>query len=175
MLDRPQAIQKRPGFADAIVDACDRILAAEPAAKESEQLLAIESKFAVLHREACDGNEAADKQLLAFAEQMKDDSRQQVAHEAAFYLLERRVIEAKELPLDQLPALLKDVQEFVGKEKLTAKHLRLASSTVAAINRMESGDERETQFAKFGNLFAKSTDKDVARYGKRLAKKREEP
>jgi thiol-disulfide isomerase/thioredoxin len=174
MLDRPQAIQKRPGFADAIVDACDRILAAEPPAKESEQLLAIESKFAVLHREACDGNDAADKQLLAFAEKMKDDSRQQVARDAAFFRLERRVIDAKEMPVDEIPALLKEVQEFVAKEKLTARHLRLASSTVAAINRLESGDEREAQFAKFGNLFAKSNDKDVARYGKKLAKKRDE-
>jgi hypothetical protein len=66
--------------------------------------------------------------------------------------------------------LLKDVQAYIEKEKLGAKHLRLASSTVAAINRLESGDEREKHFAAFGNVFAKSSDKELARYGKKLAK-----
>ena len=57
-----------------------------------------------------------------------------------------------------------------AKEKLTAKHLRLASSTVAAINRLENGDEREKHFAAIGSLFAKSSDPELARYGKKLAK-----
>jgi thiol-disulfide isomerase/thioredoxin len=171
MLDRPQVIQTRAGFAEAIVEACDRILAVEPPATESEQLVAAESKFALLHREACDGNQAADKQLLAFALQMKDDNRPQIAREVAFFRLERRVLEAKELPLDQIPAIIKEVEEYASQEKLTAKHLRLASSTVAAINRLESGDEREAHFASLGSLLAKSSDKEVARYGKKLAKK----
>jgi hypothetical protein len=47
----------------------------------------------------------------------------------------------------------------------------LASSTVAAINRLENGDEREALFASLGNVLAKSSDKEVARYGKKLAKK----
>ena len=171
MLDRPQAIQTRAGFGDAIVEACDRVLAASPPATESEQLVAIESKFAVLHREACDGKEAADKQLMEFVERMNDDSRKQVAGEVAFFKLERRVIDAKELPVEEIPTLLKDIQTYVAKEKLTGKHLRLASSTTAAINRLESGDEREAHFATFGQLFAKSSDKELVRYGKKLAKK----
>jgi hypothetical protein len=171
MLDRPQAIQTRAGFADAVVEACDRVLAASPPATASEQLVAIESKFAVLHREACDGKEAADKRLMEFAEQLKSDTRPVVAREVEFFKLERRVIEAKELPVEEIPALLKDVQAYATKEKLTGKHLRLASSTTAAINRLESGDEREAHFATFGQLFAKSSDKELVRYGKKLAKK----
>jgi thiol-disulfide isomerase/thioredoxin len=171
MLDRPQAIQTRPGFAEAIVEAADRILVAQPPAAEKEQLVAIESKFSLLHREACDGKEWADKQLMAFVEQLKDDSRPQVASEVAFFRLERQVLEAKDLPLEQIPILLNKVKEFAGKEKLTAKHLRLASSTVAAINRLEDGDEREAQFATLGALFSKSGDKELAQYGKKLAKK----
>ena len=54
---------------------------------------------------------------------------------------------------------------------MSGKHLRLASSTVAAINRLENGDEREAQFAVFGKLFGGSGDKELARYGKKLAKK----
>ncbi|HMC10548.1 MAG TPA: TlpA disulfide reductase family protein, partial [Pirellulaceae bacterium] len=171
MLDRPQAIQTRAGFADAIVEACDRVLSAAPPASDAEQLIAVETKLAMLHREACDGKEAADKQLIEFVQLLKDDSRPEVAHEVAFFRLERRVLDAKDLPLDEIPTLLKAIQEYVAKEKLTAKHLRLASSTVAAINRLESGDEREAQFATFGKLFAKSSDAELARYGKKLAKK----
>jgi thiol-disulfide isomerase/thioredoxin len=170
MLDRPQSIQTRPGFAEAIVEACDRVMKAEAATK-SEQLLAIQTKLAMLHREACDGKEAADKQLMAFVEELKGDDRPEVAREVTFFRLERRVLEAKELPLDEVPALLKDVQSYMANEKLSGKHLRLASSTVAAINRLESGDEREAQFVKFGQIFSKSGDKEMARYGKKLAKK----
>ena len=74
-------------------------------------------------------------------------------------------------PPEEIPTLLKDIQTYVAKEKLTGKHLRLASSTTAAINRLESGDEREAHFATFGQLFAKSSDKELVRYGKKLAKK----
>jgi thiol-disulfide isomerase/thioredoxin len=171
MLDRPQAIQTRAGFSDAIAEACDRILAADPPATESQQLVAIRSKFAVLHRDACDGKEAADKQLMAFVEEMKDDRRPEVNREVEFFQLERRAIEAKELPLDEIAGVLKEVQDYMAQEKLTAKHLRLASSTVAVINRIESGDEREAHFATLGNLLAKSSDKEVVRYGKKIAKK----
>ena len=130
MLDRPQVIQTRPGFADAVVEACDRVLAAEPAASESEQLVAIETKFAVLHREACDGKASADKQLIAFVEQRKDDRRPAIAREVEFFRLERRVLDAKELPIEEIPDVLKEVKSYAAKERLTAKHLRLASSTV---------------------------------------------
>jgi thiol-disulfide isomerase/thioredoxin len=170
MLDRPQSIQARPGFAEAIVDACHRVVEAESATK-SEQLLAVQTKLSMLHREACDGKEAADKQLMAIVDELKDDDRPEVAREVAFFRLERRVLLAKELPLDEVPALLKDVETYMANEKLSARHLRLASSTVAAINRLESGEEREAQFVKFGHIFSKSDDKEMARYGKKLAKK----
>ena len=170
MLDRPKAIQTRAGFANAIVDACDRILA-ESSASDAEKLTATTTKLAMLHREACDGKEAFDKRLMDFVLELKDDSRPAVAREVTFFKLERRVLEAKELPLETIPDLLKEVQEYAAKEKLGAKHLRLASGTVAAINRLENGDEREAQFAVFGKLFAGSGDQELARYGKKLARK----
>jgi thiol-disulfide isomerase/thioredoxin len=66
---------------------------------------------------------------------------------------------------------LKELQEYYAKEKLTDRHLRMASSTVALINRLEDGDQREEHFVSFGNAFAKAGDKELARYGKKLAKK----
>lgn len=170
MLDRPQAIQSREGFGAGIVDACDRILAADPPAKEAEQLFAIETNLAILHRDACDGKAVADEQLKSFVEQLKDDSRPSVAQEVAFLRLERRVMMAKETPLSEVAGVVEAVKEFAAREKLGAKHLRLASGTVALINRLESGAERDSRFAELGDLFAKSGDKEMARYGRKIAK-----
>jgi hypothetical protein len=170
MLEKPQSIQQREGFAEGIVEACDRLLAVDPPSKASGLLLAAETKLALLHREACNGKTAADEQLKAFVQQLGDDPRPSIAREVAFLRLEQKIRSAADLPLAEIPPLLEEVKGFATKEKLTAKHLRLASSSVAAINRLESGDEREQHFAALGGLFAKSSDPELARYGKKLAK-----
>ncbi len=171
MLDKPKSIQIRPGFAEALCEACDRLLKSDPPAKETELLLAAETKFDTLHKSACNGDAKADEQLAAFCEQMKADMRPRIAAQVSFFALERKVLEADKLPPDELAAVLKELEDYLGKEKLTAKHLRLASSTVALINRIENGEQREKHFVAFGNAFAKSSDKELARYGKKLAKK----
>jgi thiol-disulfide isomerase/thioredoxin len=173
MLDKPKSIQSRPGFAEAVVEAADRVLTASPAAKEPEVLTAAEAKFETLHKKACTGDEAFDKSLVAFTEQMKSDQRPRIARPVAFFQMERKVLDGAELPADKIPALLKELKDYYAAEKLTTKHLRMASSTVALINKLESGDEREKLFGEFGGLFAKSSDKELARYGKKLAQKPE--
>jgi thiol-disulfide isomerase/thioredoxin len=173
MLDKPKSIQSRPGFTEAVVDACDRVLAAIPAAKEPEVLTAAEAKFEALHKKACTGDDACDKALVAFTDQMKADTRERIARQVTFFLMERKVLDGAELPAEKIPALLKELKDYYAAEKLTTKHLRMASSTVALINKLESGDEREKLFAEFGGLFAKASDKELARYGKKLAQKPE--
>jgi thiol-disulfide isomerase/thioredoxin len=169
MLDKPAIIQAREGFAEAIAQACDRVLAAQDSTA-SEKRLAAETKLAVLHRAAMDGNKAADEQLGKFVETLKDDSRPSIASEVKFLRLERRVLDAPDLPLEQIPALLKDVEQFAKNEKLTGQHLRLASASVAAINRLEDGDEREQWFGTLGAAFAESSDRELSRYGQKLAR-----
>ena len=171
MFDKPKSIRAREGFTEAVVDACDRIISADPPAKEAEYFVACESKCEALHRKACTGNEACDKQLMEFVEKLKADERPRIARQVDFFTRERKVLDAAELPLDQVPALLKELQEYYAKEKLEARHLRMASSTVALINRLEDGDKREEHFVSFGGTFAKASDKELARYGKKLAKK----
>jgi thiol-disulfide isomerase/thioredoxin len=172
MLDKPKTIQGRPGFAAAIVDACDRVLA-DKSATEPQQLVAIENKLAILHKAACAGDDALDKQLVAFVAQLKDDSRPRVAREIAFFAQERKVLDASEAEPAEIAALLKEMQDYYAKEKLASKHLRMASATIDLVNKLEEGDAREKHFTDFGNLFAKSSDKELARYGKKLAKKPE--
>lgn len=171
MLDKPKTIQSRAGFAEAIAEACDRVMDSDPSAKEAEFLVAAESKFLVLHRAACAGNQAADEQLSALVQKLKEDSRPRIAREVEFFRLERRVLDAAQGPVEAIPGVLQAVNEYATKEKLAGKHLRLASSTVAIVNRLEDGDLREKYFAEFGTAFGKSSDKQLARYGKKLAKK----
>lgn len=171
MLDKPMTIQLRAGFSDAIVDACDRILAAEPAAKPTEQLVAIETKFQTLHAMACRGDGAADEKLATLVEKYAADDRPRVARQVKFFQLEKKVLAAAAIDVAQLPATLDDLQKQLAEEKMTAAHLRLASSTVAAINRIEDGEAREKYFESFGKLFTASSDKELSRYGKKLAKK----
>ena len=171
MLDKPKTIQHRPGFCEAMCEACDRLLAANPPPTEVEQFVAVEAKFETLHKKACMGDAEADKQLVAFLQKMKDDQRPRVARQVAFFQQERKVLDAIDGPAEKIPDLLKELQAYYDKEKLTARHLRMASSTVALINKLENGDDREKHFTEFGDAFAKASDKELARYGKKLAKK----
>jgi thiol-disulfide isomerase/thioredoxin len=172
MLDKPKTIQSRPGFAAAIVDACNRVLA-NTEAKDTEKLLAVENKLAVLHRAACNDDAEADKQLQDFLATLQGDSRPRVAREVAFLTIEHKVLSVDALSPADCEKLLLELKAFYGQEKLAAKHLRMASGTVEVINKLEDGDAREKHFAEFGALFAKSSDKELARYGKKLAKKPE--
>ncbi len=171
MLDKPKTIQGRPGFCEAVCEACDRLMSASPPATEVQFFVAVESKFDVLHKKACTGDADADKQLAAFTEKMKTDERPRIARQVAFFQEERKVLDAIDGPMEKVPDVLKELQDYFANEKLGAKHLRMASSTVALINRLTDGDAREKHFADFGKTFATSSDKELARYGKKLAKK----
>ncbi len=169
MQDKPKTIQKRPGFYDGIVQAADRILAAETPDKQRE--IAAGAKFDVLHAAACREDKQADQQLAEFAAQMKDSKTPKIAEQAAFFLLERKALDVDDMPLEEVPALLAELEKFVTDRTLDQRHLRLASATVHAANRLEDPDQREEYFQKFGGVFSKSGDKGLARYGKKLAKK----
>ncbi|MCI0357094.1 MAG: TlpA family protein disulfide reductase, partial [Planctomycetaceae bacterium] len=171
MLDKPKTIQSRPGFCEAVCEACDRLMTASPPATEAQFFVAVEAKFETLHKKACTGDDGADKQLVAFTDKMKSDERPRIARQVAFFQQERKVLDAIDGPMEKVPDVLNELKEYFAKEKLGGKHLRMASSTVALINRLADGDEREKNFGEFGKTFATSSDKELARYGKKLAKK----
>lgn len=168
MQEKPKSIQARPGFAEAIVEAADQILQAET--QDKFQIIAAESKVDVLHKKASLGDQQADRELMQFAAQMKDDRRERIAKQVQFLLLERKAIDVEQVPIDTVPELLDELKQFFAREKLTARHLRLASRTIAAVNRLDDSQAREQYFTEFGNLFAASSDKELARYGQKLVK-----
>ncbi len=168
MQEKSKSIRQRPGFAEAIVEAADRLLAGR--APEKFQLIAAEAKFSVLHEKACLGSDDADGRLQGFVDSMGSDSRPEIAARVEFFRLERRALQADQIPLEQIPALLADLLAYLQPQrKLEGRHLRLASATVHAVNRLQDDAEREKYFAQFGQLFAKSDDRQLAQYGKQLA------
>ncbi len=169
MQDKPHSIQRRDGFSQGLVQAADRVLAAETS--ERYKTIALLAKFEYLHRDASLGDEAADRQLQQTVDQWRDDKREKVAEEIGFLQLERRVLDTESVQADEIKSLLGEVEDFFSKTTTSDRHLRLASATVRTINRIEDGDERESYFAKFGGLWARSESIELAGYGRRLAGK----
>ena len=169
MQEKPKSIRRRPGFSDAVSEAADRVLASTKSDKL--QVIAILGKCAILHERASLGDKKADTKLVAFLQTIKEDKREKVAQEVQFLLIERKLIEVDELPLEQVTALLAEVKQYLANQKLNGRHLRLASSIVHAINRLEDDKQREGYFTDFGAIFSKSLDKQLAQYGKKLSRK----
>jgi thiol-disulfide isomerase/thioredoxin len=173
MKEKPRVIQSRPGFTEAVTEAADRILAAGASDKFKE--IAALTKLEYLHKDACLGDESADEQLMACVAELKNNQREKIAAEVEFLLLERRAVEADQLEHDEIVNLLADLKEYFTDRKLAAKHLRIASGTVRAINQLEDENQREARFAEFGKIFAASEDRTLAAYGKKLSQKQGEP
>jgi thiol-disulfide isomerase/thioredoxin len=171
MKEKPRVIQSRPGFTAGVVEAAQRVLASDGSDKFKE--IAALTKTEYLHRDACLGDQQADQRLMEFVAELQTSEREKIVAEVEFLRLERRAIEADQLKPEDVRSLLTRLEEYLTDRQLGPRHLRMASSTVAAINRLEDDDEREEHFGRFGQLFAGSEDKRLAAYGKKLAKKPE--
>lgn len=180
MEEKPRTIRARAGFSEAVLDAAERLMKAEDAKSHHIRAGAL-SKFETLHRMASFGDDKADKLLVAFIDQMKDNDDKRIAAEVAFLQLERRAIDGVSLPPEKIEELLAELNTFFTETRLNERHLRIASSTITLINQFdapqdadnyeEMGKKRDELFQQFGGLFAKSSDKQLAAYGKKLAKK----
>ncbi|MEQ8788573.1 MAG: TlpA disulfide reductase family protein [Pirellulaceae bacterium] len=169
MADKPRVIQERPGFSDAVIEAAERMLAMD--AKPNYKRLAILSKLRTLHRLAAFGDAKADERLADYVDELKEHEDAKVAAEVRFLRLERAAINCDDLPQEKVAELLAELKTFFEEEKrLEEQHLRIASNTVRAINRIDDDDAREKHFAEFGKLFAASPNKQLASYGKKLTK-----
>ena len=165
--DSPASLHERPGFAEGMLEAADRILAAKPDA--DLRRFALLAKLEALHQSAMNGSEAADKKLAELAKSLAADKDTQVVKEAKFYQLEQRVLAADTLRTDELPKLLEDVQAALTGEDLDARHLRIASGTVHIINRVADDGLAARSYKEFGELFAKSDDPELSAYGRHIA------
>ncbi len=167
MQEKPRSIRRRPGFAEAVSEAADRVLEAQTS--DRYHVIAVEAKVQVLHEMASLGNKNADDLLIALVEKLKDDERPQIASLVLFLRMEQAMLLVDELPLAEVPAALDAMQKFLSDQKLQQRHLRIASATVHGINRLEDAKQKENYFQAFGKIFAASTDKTLASYGRKIA------
>ncbi|HEV7281291.1 MAG TPA: TlpA disulfide reductase family protein [Pirellulaceae bacterium] len=180
MEEKPRSVQALKGFDAAIADACDRIWR-HPDATVPQLRLAATTKMKRLHRAGTMGNAKADDQLAAYAERLAETPDAQVKAWVELVRMERKAVAGETLRADKLPELLAELKAYFEKIQAEERHLRLSSLTVRLINRIddpaaddamqkELAAKRETEFKSFGDLFAKSDNKELSRYGKKLAK-----
>jgi len=159
---KSKSIQSRPGFAEALIDAADRILAAK--ANDELQTTALLAKFDALSQLTAQGNQPAAEKLAEMAADLRNDPRAKVAREARFHHLEARLEKAGDTP-EEAQELLAELKAFFTLEPPGERHLRLSSGTVRLINRLKDDAAALAAYQEFGELFSKSDSRKVARYG----------
>jgi thiol-disulfide isomerase/thioredoxin len=166
----PKTVQLQPGFADAIGVAVDRLLAAKP----SDELRAfgLANKMQALHLKAMHDDEAAQKKLMDLVKESKDVKDKELAGAVEFYALEGRALDAGlNAKTEDLPTTLEELKKFFAAQpQLDQRHLRLASATVKIINRVADDELAQKSYKEFGELWAKSQELELKRYGQRIAK-----
>ncbi|MES1213356.1 MAG: hypothetical protein ABUL64_02110, partial [Singulisphaera sp.] len=88
MKSKPKSLRSRPGFSLAILDAADRILAAD--AESALKTAATIEKLGELQYQAAHGDTACDEQIQGLIADLKGDPREKVAAEVHFLDLEQR-------------------------------------------------------------------------------------
>ena len=171
MEEKPKTIRRRPGFAAAAAEAADRVLN-DPKASKGQSRTAWEIKLRALHYGATWDDAQAETLLNEAIDAAPADPPASVAKLLGFLRLEQRALAADDLEVNKIPELVADVTQFfeqLGKDS-GQSHLRLASAAVHAANRLEDADAREALFAKLGKSMSGSRDRELARYGAKLAK-----
>src|SRR4051812_26712689 len=100
--EAPETIRNRPGFAEGIAVAAQRILDTDP--KGSLRTFAIVNLLDALNQWAdVDENHEADVRLTDLAAKYADDSDKKIAGIAKLYALQQRVLKADEIDPAKLP------------------------------------------------------------------------
>ena len=169
MQDKVKTIRRRPGFAEAVLEASNRLLAMEDAS-DKFHVIAAETACSILHEQAGLGNEELDNQLVALVDSLTDDPREQIKALVMFHQVERRILDIDELEWEDVVSILDDTHDYLGMQELKEKHLRMAVAVIHTINRSEDFEIRAEQYQRFGELFAGSSFKRLAKYGKSIVK-----
>jgi len=170
MQTKPKSIRQRPGFAAAMIDAAERLLeAAQSKSREELLIQAVLAKFATHHEQAVWGDRDSDARLAQLVETYGSHQDERIAAAVRFHRLEQEALAADKLEAQELPPLLEKLKQFFSSTHLDGRHLRLASTTVGIINRLEDDEQAATAYREFGALFRKSSNRRLSSYGKRIA------
>jgi thiol-disulfide isomerase/thioredoxin len=166
----PKTVQLQAGFAEAIGVAVDRLLAAKPT--DELRAFGLANKMQALHVKAMHDDEAAQKKLMELVKEAKDTKDKELAKAVEFYALEGRALDAGlNAKTEELSSTLEQLKKFFAAQpELDQRHLRLASATVKIINRVADDELAQKSYKEFGELWAKSQELELKRYGQRIAK-----
>lgn len=171
MSDKPKTIQRRRAFQAALVDAARRIAEAKDGVTDQQRQDALLQQFRGLYFLSTAGNEKSRQQLEALAEKSKESQQSAIAQEAAVVLMEKRVREVDFDNAEELAKTLAAIKEVLEKqEALGERHLELASGAVSIINKLDNELKAAEAYLAFGDMFVKSENDELRRYGKSIQK-----
>ncbi len=169
MQEAPVSIRNRPGYATGLAIAAERILESEP--KGTLRTFAVLALMDSLHLAAdLHEDEEANDKLAELAKTFAGDDDKKIAASAGYYALEQRALNSDDLEVAELPKLLDEIHSALNGKELGTKHLRLASGTTHIINRLTDDAEATKRLKQFGEMFAKSKEPELAKYGSKLNK-----
>lgn len=167
MLESPESIRSRPGFAEGIAISARRILDAKP--NEKLRAFATVALMDALHQQVdVEENAKADEELLELAKKHVDDADKSVAQSAQLYVLEAKVLKADEMAEADLIKLVDEVKANLEGKDLGERHLRIASGTTKLINQISDDKEASKRIKELGDLYSVSSNPELARYGIKL-------
>jgi thiol-disulfide isomerase/thioredoxin len=170
LLAKPETIRSRPGFREAVLDASERLLANDADGVDKGAIeTALLARFDILAQLARDGDPRRLEELRELSDGHRNDESPNVAAAAQLRRLECRVLFGGPIDADRAPEMLAELKAYFGELKPEAQHLRLASATVGLINLLPDRDQAKKLYTDFGGLFAKSSDRKLARYGQKIA------
>ncbi len=168
---RPKGIRTRQEFMEfsmrlrkAMIEATDKILAAEPTDEQFE--IAAQLKLAALEMLSMQGAPDTEKQITSFIDQLKKAGKTKLARSAQAILFMRRARTVR----DALTArkLLDEVNAFLQDGPVTTKDARLMSSIARALEYGPDPELAAEACRRFAKLAATSEDEDVARLAERF-------
>lgn len=174
MQDKTRSIQFRDGFREGVCIAADRVLDGDDASRRHREIAA-EAKLNYLHRDACLGDDDADKFLREATGKLAKEPSEKTQRLVRFFEMERKALDAADTPPENEwhSETWKTSIEYLQSEKesLASQHLRMSSSLVEILNENPDVEEREKDFLQLSELLSASEDPALRRYGKRIGPK----
>ena len=164
---KPESIRLRPGFAEALFAAVDRVLDSGP--QDAQLVVAVLARLEMLHDLSIEGDADADRQIRETLEHFGDTAQLAASRDFRFFVLEQAALSCAEVP-DEPASLLEQLEQHFAGGRPRKRDLRLASTTVRIINQLPEDDAAEQAYQRFGDLFAKSLYRRLRMYGKQIAK-----
>lgn len=167
MLERPATVRVRPQFMAAVIDATDRIQAADIDELRAQAILA---HLEVLHFAALSGDGEADRRLEALAPKYEQDPGDEVARAARLYILEYTALNADSDDKELLKQFLSDSEQLLAESEPGPQHRRLLTLVVKAARLIEDKTMVQTLTASMAKRLKKCNDRELVPLRKALAK-----